>query len=148
MADSGLPPSRFGAGYTVGPPAAAPSGRYHVTPDTGIDAGRGIAAVNASHQPLSQAPIGWAPTVADPPTAGMNPMAVAAFVLALVFGPFVIPITLPMAYVARRQISGSGQGGATLAKAAVLVNLVYLAVGAALLVLYVFVVRPAVPLSG
>jgi hypothetical protein len=69
----------------------------------------------------------------------MSRLAVASFVLALLLGPFVVPATLPMAYVARRQINRTGQGGAGLAKAALLISYAYLAVGLTALALLLYV---------
>jgi hypothetical protein len=72
-------------------------------------------------------------------------LAVTAFVLVLLFGPFVAPLTLPMSYVADRRIGQSGESGAGLAKAATLISYGYLVLGVVVLVLYLFVVRSTGP---
>ncbi|MGH3677199.1 MAG: hypothetical protein ACRDU5_15950, partial [Mycobacterium sp.] len=79
MGDSALPPSRFGAGFTVGGPTVAPSAaRPTVIPP-------GVSVVKT------------------------NPLAVLAFVLVLLFGPFVVPLTIPLAFVARSRSAQAGQ---------------------------------------
>ncbi|MEW5808616.1 MAG: DUF4190 domain-containing protein [Actinomycetota bacterium] len=59
-----------------------------------------------------------------------NGAAFVAFVVTLLLGPFVAPVTIPLAVMAHRQILRSGQAGAGLAKATVFVGVAYLAVGA------------------
>ena len=128
-----LPPSKFDAGYTVsGPPAAPPAPQAATT--GGFPPGSGATPRQARYQVLSpQAPPGDPDAVAA--TEGTNSLAVAAFVLAMVFGPFAVAVTLPMAYLARRQITQTGQGGAGLATAAVMISYVYLALGVTVLAL-------------
>jgi hypothetical protein len=125
VTEPALPPSRFGAGYSVGGAPAAPPARPTAT--TAGAAGRDGIGPPATYPALS--------------ATGMNRLAVTAFVLVLFFGPFVVLLTLPMAYIARHQINRSGQGGAGLAKAAVLIGYAYLAVGMTVLVLALYVDR-------
>lgn len=115
-----LPPSKFGAGYTVGAPAAAPAPQATATPRHTVSAYR----LHPSSTSLSP----------DAPES-TNRLALAAFVMVLFFGLFAVWLTLPMAHIARRQIAQSGQGGAGLAKAAIAVGYCWLAVGVAVLVL-------------
>jgi hypothetical protein len=107
-----LPPSRFGAGYTAGPPttqAGAAPAKYGATPSA--------------------------------PIARTNSLAVASFVLTLLFGPFLVPATVPMALVARAQNKHSGEGGTALANAALVVSAIYALLGAGVVILAVFIVR-------
>jgi hypothetical protein len=107
--DANLPPSRFGAGYTVGgspgQPPAVPS------------AGAQVAAVAET----------------------INPLAVSAFVLVLLLGPFVVPATIPMAVAARGRSRRSAGAGTGLANAALILSGIY-AVLAVVLVTLLFVV--------
>lgn len=103
MADSALPPGRFGAGYTVGGMTPAP------------------------------------PAAPAPPLARrLNRLAAATFGAALFFGLVVAPFTLPLSYLAQRQVQASGQDGAGLAKAAMLISALYLVIGAVVIVLYIY----------
>jgi hypothetical protein len=124
MADPQLPPSRFGAGYVVGSPATAPSAT--------------APTVVAPANPTQPGGGPGAPMIAS---AGVNPLAVAAFGLIVLFGPFAIPLSLPLAYVARAQLTSSSQGGGGLAKAAIALNFVYVAVAATVVVLVVLAAR-------
>ena len=133
MGDPALPPSKFGAGYTVGGSASAP-GRPTANP-AGTGGGGPTGSQPASHSTLARDPVDAVHT-ADSPNAGMNRLAVAAFLLVLLFGPFGIPLTLPMSHIARYQIGRSGQGGAVLATAAVMLSYAYLAVGLVVLFLW------------
>lgn len=112
MGNPVLPPSRFGAGYTAGaPPSQAAS-----TP------------ANYPAAPLSA-------------VVRTNPLAVAAFVLTLLFGPFLVPATVPVALVARAQNKHSGEGGTALANAALVVSAIYALLGIVVAILAVFIVR-------
>lgn len=110
LAGSVLPPSRFGAGYSVGgtplPAASAPT-----------------VAVSAT-------------SPAAP--ARVNPVAVTSFVAVLILGLVVAPITLPLALAAQHQIRRSGAGGGRLASAAVIISGLYLVVGAVVIGLYFY----------
>lgn len=111
MAGSALPPSKFGAGFSVGGAAAAPP-----RPARGIS-----------------------PT-ASPGSVGprLNRLAIATFVTALFLGWLVAPFTLPLSIVAKRQIAVSGEGGGALARAATIISGVYLALLVVLLGLYLY----------
>ncbi|GAY17817.1 hypothetical protein [Mycobacterium sp. shizuoka-1] len=127
MPDSVLPPSRFGAGYTVGSP-----------PPTALPATDGT-------QLRSQSPTG--PAVSSPPAgpatnAPISSLALASFVLVLLMGPFIAPLTIPLSLIARRHITQSGSAGAGLAKAALAMSCIYL-IAAAVVVVLLVVVRPA-----
>jgi hypothetical protein len=127
MADSVLPPSRFGAGYTVG--ASTPGG----------SAQPGAPVSAPTPGPAA------APTVdgaAALPSTGAHPLAVASFLLVLLLGPFVVPLTVPLSLFARSQISRTGQGGAGLVKAALALSCIYLAAGVVVLVLALVVAPP------
>jgi hypothetical protein len=107
-----LPPSRFGAGYTAGAPTTQ------------------AAAVPAKY-----------PATSNAPAARTNPLAAASFVLTLLFGPFLVPATVPMALVARAQNKHSGEGGTALASAALVVSAIYALLGAVVVILVAFIVR-------
>lgn len=120
MADPALPPSRFGAGYTVGPqPAtgAAPPG-----PPAALG-NPGASPADPAHE------------TSAPANAGVNLLAVVAFVLSLLWGPFLVVLTIPMALHARRQIARRHQGGGGLALAALALAAIYLVVGLVVVVL-------------
>lgn len=106
MADSMLPPGRFGAGYTAG----------------------GAARASA---PTFAAP-------ASPPTPPLNRLAVATFGITLVFGLAVALFTLPLSYLACRQIETTGQSGSGLARAAMAISGVYLVIGMVVIGLYFY----------
>jgi hypothetical protein len=116
VADSLLPPSRFGAGYTAGGPT--PSGAQ-------------LPTANASGTPS-------ATTYPDVTAQSSNLMASVSFALAVFCGLFAVPLTIPLAIVARGQIKRRGGGNGGFADAALIVSLIYLAIGAVVLVLYVF----------
>lgn len=84
------------------------------------------------------APVPGAPSA---PVAQTNPLAVASFALAVLFGPFLVPATIPMALVARSQSKSLGESGTGLASAALIVSAIYGVVGAVVLILYLVVVR-------
>lgn len=120
MPDSGLPPSRFAAGYTVG---AAPS-----TPTA----------------PVTRAPTAAHPTTvaaAASPNAPISSIALTSFVLVLLMGPFIAPVTIPLSLIARRRITQTGTAGAGLAKAALAMSCIYLA-AAAVAVILILIVTP------
>lgn len=96
MGSPTLPPSRFGAGYSVGAPPSAP------------------VAASPSASPAG-------------PSVRVNPLAAAAFGAVLLLGPLVIWLTVPMALVARSQITTSGEAGSGLATAALALSSIYLA---------------------
>jgi hypothetical protein len=118
MADSPLPPSRFGAGYTVG---AAPPSQPPVP-------GSAVSASSAPPQVSDGGAVGVA-------VAEFNSLAAAAFLLVLLLGPFVAPVTMPLGLLARRQISQTPQSGGGLATATVAISCAYLAVGVVLVAL-------------
>jgi hypothetical protein len=132
MADPVLPPSRFGAGYTVGASSSA---------------GPTPLAASASVSVPAPAPGLAAPAPAIDggaalPTTGVNSLAAASFVLVLLLGPFVAPLTIPLSLLARSQISRTREGGAGLVKAVLALSCIYLAAGLVVLVL-ALVVAPA-----
>ncbi len=82
--------------------------------------------------------------VADVTSAAMthqvmrvNRLAAASFVAALFLGLVIAPLTLPLSYVAQRQIRTSGESGASLARAATIISAVYLVIGLVVVGLYV-----------
>lgn len=116
MGDSLLPPSRFGAGYTAGGAGAS---------------GAAVPTTTSSGMPS-------AATYPDVTTRSANLMASVSFALAVFCGLFAVPLTIPLAIVARGQLKRRGGGTGGFADAALIVSLIYLAVGAVVLVLYVF----------
>lgn len=110
MGDPALPPSRFGAGHTMGgpvglSPAPATSSDHRVSGPEAAVSGAGLAA--------------------------------GALILALLMGPLGSPIAVPMAYTARRRIASSSPQAAGLAKAAIFVGYAYLVLGLVVLLMYV-----------
>ncbi|GAA2405738.1 hypothetical protein GCM10009856_13160 [Mycolicibacterium llatzerense] len=79
-----------------------------------------------------------APTHPDVSTQSSNLMASVSFALAVFCGLFAVPLTIPLAVVARGQIKRRGGGTGGFADVALIVSLIYLAVGAVVLVLYLF----------
>lgn len=127
MGDPALPPSKFGAGYTVGGSASPAPGRPTAKP-AGTGGGGRTGSQPSPHSTPAHDRVD-AGRHADSPAGGINRLAVAAFLLVLLLGPFGITLALPMSYIARRQMGRSGQGGAALARAAVTICYLYLAVG-------------------
>ncbi len=131
MPDSVLPPSRFGAGYTVGAASSA--------------AAAPVAGPRQS-PPYSPAP----PPAASPPAAPstdapINSLALASFVLVLLMGPFIAPVTIPLSMIARGRIAHTGAGGAGLAKAALAISCIYLVAAAAVIALMLLVTPAGSP---
>ena len=60
--------------------------------------------------------------------AKTNVLAKVSLALAVLFGAFISPVTLVMAFIARAQIKKSGQRGADLAFAALVVSSVFLGI--------------------
>ncbi|MDH6246229.1 hypothetical protein M2432_003886 [Mycobacterium sp. OTB74] len=116
VADPALPPSRFGVGYTAGGPA--PSGAAVPVANIG-----GISS---------------AATYPAPSAQSSNLMASVAFALAVFCGLFAVPLTIPLAVVARGQARRGGDRNGGAADAALAVSLIYLVVGVVVLALYVF----------
>jgi hypothetical protein len=79
---------------------------------------------------------------ADPAARGLNPLAVAAFTIAMFVG-VLAPVTGVMGLAAQAQIRSSGQAGAGLARAAVIISGVYLVLGLVVAALYFLAVRPS-----
>jgi hypothetical protein len=120
--DSSLPPSRFSAGYTVG---AQPASQQ---------AARTTAAITPSPTPVAGPAAGAAAPVS---AAKVDGLAVSSFVLVLLLGPFVAPVTMPMGFVARSRIARSGGAGQAFATAAVALSCVYFALGVVVIALAV-----------
>jgi hypothetical protein len=118
VADPVLPPSKFVAGYTVGATASAPPTAASASQSAGWQGSSGTA------------------TVASP--GDLNRLAVFAFVLALFLGWLTAPLTIPLAYKARDQIRRSGQDGASLAKAALVISVIYLTLAITVLMLWFY----------
>jgi hypothetical protein len=117
-----LPPSRFGAGFTVGGAPATPA------------ATAGPVVANVGGPPSVAAPAAHA--AAPTPASGMNALAVLSFVSVLLLGPLIAVVSIPMALVARAQINRRGQGGSGLVIATLALGVIYLAFGVVVLLLY------------
>jgi hypothetical protein len=130
VADPLIPPSRFGAGYTAG--AQAPPGQVAVGPQGATMPGP-FSAVAHRRDPTQGADSGWsqdpAKTAAASVSAGVNVLAAVSFVLTLLWGPFLALATIPMALRARTQIAQRHQSGGGLALSALVLGVIYLAVG-------------------
>jgi hypothetical protein len=66
-------------------------------------------------------------SAAPPPSPPLNRLAVVAFATSLALGPVAFWLTIPLAAVARTRIRRSAQGGAGLARAAIAISCIYLA---------------------
>lgn len=117
-----LPPSRFGAGYTVGGQPASVSIPAGPTSPT-------VASATVTH-------------AGPAPGAGMNALAVVSFVLVLLLGPFIAAVTVPMALVARMQINRRDQSGSGLVLATLALSVIYLAFGVVVLLLTLYSQTP------
>jgi Domain of unknown function (DUF4190) len=76
-----------------------------------------------AHRPLP------APATADIADSGSNLLARISLVLVVIFGAFISPVTIVMAFIARAQIKRTGQRGADVAFAALVVSFVFLGIG-------------------
>jgi hypothetical protein len=106
-------PPRTGAMPTI---AVRPTG-----PATGA-----IQTVSPPRPQILHAPT--ATTVADA-DVGTNVLARISLALVVIFGAFISPVTLATAFIARGQIKRSGQLGADLAVAALVVSAFFLGIG-------------------
>ncbi len=89
----------------------------------------------------------WAPAArlnapALSPAPPLNRLAVATFVTTLVFGLPAALFTLPLSYIAHRQIETSGQSGSGLARAAMVISGVYVVIGVVVVGLYLYLPEP------
>lgn len=134
-------PSKFGAGYTVGGPPApqVPPAPVPVLPTPVVSEMPSIAVSDSgktgahSAEQVAERPAAVAiaerPAVVSAPAAGRNVLATAALVLVVLFGAFSSPITLVMAHVARARIKKTGERGAGVALAALVLSYVFMFVG-------------------
>ncbi|WP_019973407.1 hypothetical protein [Mycobacterium sp. 141] len=117
-----LPPSRFAAGYTAGAPGmqtAVPS-----TPGAGpLPGGRGPQATSQHAGPSAAAPGSL------PQTGDAGGYAAVALVLVVVFGPFAVPVTTPMALAARARARRTGVVSPVTANATLIIGAIYLIIG-------------------
>jgi hypothetical protein len=93
-----------------------------------------IPQVSSSRPQIAHAPTPAATAVATAVAeaeaeAGSNVLARISMALVVVLGAFLSPVTLVMAFIARSQIKRSGQGGADIAIAALVVSAFLLGVG-------------------
>ncbi|KUI39021.1 DUF4190 domain-containing protein [Mycobacterium sp. GA-2829] len=95
--------------------------------------GAGYVAGGAKGGPAA---VFTAPTVSPAPP--LNRLAVATFVTTLVFGLVAALFTLPLSYVAHRQIEASGESGSGLARAAMVISGLYLLIGFVVVGLYLY----------
>ncbi|MGV0715517.1 DUF4190 domain-containing protein [Mycolicibacterium sp. XJ662] len=127
---AGLPPSKYGAGYTVGDGATEPPATYgypaqypHQTPEPSA----------AVHYPP---PPGQYPEMVMPvaymPVAKTNGMSIAALVCSLVFAP----LGIIFGHIALSQIKRTGEDGKGFAIAGLVIGYIF----TALLVVYIVVV--------
>jgi hypothetical protein len=126
-------PSKFGAGYTVGGPDVSPQ---PVAPAPAASAaaepiGPGVVATGTEEQSAVALDSRREPDAGlEPVNSGpRNALATASLVLVVLLGAFLSPITLIMAYAARAQIKRTGERGADVALAALVVSWVFLVVG-------------------
>jgi hypothetical protein len=118
-----LPPSRFGAGFTVGGQTAS-----RASPAAQTFPGAGGPLAPHVGDPVAS---GGALTSAN----GMNTLAVLSFVSVLLLGPLVVAVSIPMAVIARVQINRRGQSGGGLVIATLALSVIYLAFGVVVLLL-------------
>lgn len=120
MPDRPLPPSRFGAGHTVGAPT--PPAPYASAPPPTPPAPYASAPRHTS--------AGAPPPVLASPAQPTNGLAGVAFALAVFLGPLAAPVAIALGVVAQRQSARLGQAGAGLAKSAVFIGAAYLVLAA------------------
>ncbi len=126
-------PSKFGAGYTAGgPPSPQPVPPPHPAPVPGSNRVAGAEATGTCRQSAvalhTRPDSGALPESLD--TDGpRNALATVSLVLVVLVGGFLSPITLIMAHVARAQIKRTGERGADIALAALVVSYVFLFIG-------------------
>lgn len=126
VAEPVLPASKFAAGYTAGGPP--PQAALPPVSTASHQVGTVLGASSMTAHPGS--------ATVSAPQAELNRLAAVSFLLVVFLGPLVAWLTLPMAYLAQRQTGGNGQGGTGLAKAALVISCAYLALGLAVLFLY------------
>jgi hypothetical protein len=66
---------------------------------------------------------------AEATDSGSNVLARISLALVVIFGAFISPVTIVMAYVARAQIKRTGQRGADIALATLVVSYAFLGIG-------------------
>ena len=93
---------------------------------TGGPATGAIQHLGPSRPQILHGPSTAATAVAD---AGSNALAKVSLALVVLFGAFISPVTLVMAFLARAQIKRTGQRGADVALAALVVSVVFLGIG-------------------
>lgn len=130
-AGSGLPPSKFGAGFTVGGGITEPPPVYgYPAPEP--------PAPGAVHYPPP--PVHYPPVpqygVAMVPAARTNSMAIAALVCSLVLAP----LGIVFGHIALSQINRTGEDGRGLAIAGLIIGYIFTAIGVLwLLMVFVFI---------
>ncbi len=122
---SALPPSRFGAGYTAGTPGAPTA--VPSTSGAGLPSGGRVAL--AAPQRAGSPTLGDAAPGSLPQNGGDSGYAAVALVLAVSFGVFAVPVTIPMAFAARLRSWRAGAGNAATANAALIIGAIYLIIG-------------------
>ena len=129
---SALPPSRLGAGYTVGDgvtPSAVDT-YPHQYPLQGLEPPAPIAYPQVSvHYPVTVVPGGYVPA------AHTNSMAIAALVCSLVLAP----LGVVFGHIALSQIKRSGEDGRALAIAGLVIGYVFSAIAVASFIFLVLV---------
>lgn len=125
-----LPPSRFGAGYSVGGPEAQPSYEYPAfaapepPPPTPVYPAAPLPPSIPPAAPM-QYPVAAPYPVVMPvpyvPAQGTNGMAIAAFVCPLVLC-VLFPLGIIFGHIALSQIARTGEGGKGLAIAGLVIS--------------------------
>jgi hypothetical protein len=87
-----------------------------------------IPQISSPRPQIAQAPTPAATADADA-DAGSNTLARVSMALVVILGALITPVTLVMAFIARAQIKRSGQGGADIAIAALVVSVFFLGIG-------------------
>ncbi len=88
-----------------------------------------IPQISSPRPQIAQTPTPAATAVAVDADAGSNKLAKVSMALVVILGALISPITLIMAFIARAQIKRSGQGGADVAIAALVVSGFFLGIG-------------------
>lgn len=127
---SALPPSRFGAGYTIGDGVTPPTVDAHPYPPQGLEPPAPIAYPQVPvHYPVTVVPGGYVPA------ARTNSMAIVALVCSLVLAP----LGVVFGHIALSQIKRSGEDGRGLAIAGLVIGYVFTAVAVASFIFLVVV---------
>ncbi|CAM3655944.1 DUF4190 domain-containing protein [Mycolicibacterium frederiksbergense] len=120
---SALPPSKFGAGFTVGEDATGPPPSYGYPAQYAPQAPEPPAPDVTRYPPPAPYPVTYAPA-AYAPAPSTNSMAIAALVCSLVLAP----LGIVFGHIALSQINRTGEEGRGLAIAGLVIGYIFTAI--------------------